>query len=79
LGRRRDLDQVRRPLRGLELTSALSYTDTKLKTRFESYRPGDRIPNIPKFSANVNARYTLDYSNYHEADAKARLVPPDAR
>ena len=28
---------------------------------------------------DVNARYTLDYSNYHEAAAKARLVPPDAR
>jgi hypothetical protein len=28
---------------------------------------------------DVAAHYTLDYTNYRQADAKARIVPPDAR
>jgi iron complex outermembrane receptor protein len=55
-----ELELQARPVRGLELGAAVSYVDAKFRSAFQSLNVavGDRLPNIPKVQANLNARYS---------------------
>lgn len=56
-----ELNLTARPVSGLLLTGALSYQDAKMSAADPDLlnRKGERLPNVPHFSASMNADYSF--------------------
>ena len=56
-----ELSMTARPIRGLEMSGAFAYQDAHLSEADLGLggRKGERLPNVPRFTASLNGDYTL--------------------